>query len=124
MLSFLLDEHVSPDVAVIVRRLRPEIPVVPLLDWHDGLWIGQTDEEILRAANLEGLSLVTYDQRTIPKLLQQLAAASEPHGGVVFVDQRTILQNEVPTLAHSIIRFWDQYGTWDWSCRLAFLRRS
>jgi hypothetical protein len=33
MLSFLLDEHVSPDVAVIVRRSRPEIPAFALLDW-------------------------------------------------------------------------------------------
>jgi hypothetical protein len=35
MLSFILDEHVSPDVAVIVRRSRPEIPVFALLDWQD-----------------------------------------------------------------------------------------
>jgi hypothetical protein len=50
MLSFLLDEHVSPDVVVIVRRSRHDIPIFALLDWQDGIWIGESDEEILRAA--------------------------------------------------------------------------
>jgi hypothetical protein len=57
MLAFLLDEHVSPDVAVIVRRSRPEIPVFALLEWLDGIWIGESDEEILRAARAEALTL-------------------------------------------------------------------
>jgi hypothetical protein len=57
---------VSPGVAVIVRRSRPEIPVCALLDWHEGIWIGESDAEILRAASAQALTLVTYDQRTIP----------------------------------------------------------
>jgi Domain of unknown function (DUF5615) len=83
MLSFLLDEHVSPDVAVIVRRSRPEIPVFALLDWLDGIWIGESDEEILRAAGAEVLTLVTYDQRTIPRLLQRWAELKETHAGII-----------------------------------------
>ena len=59
MLSFLLDEHVSPEVAVIVGRSRPEIPVFALLDWQEGIWIGESDEEILRAAGAEALTLVS-----------------------------------------------------------------
>lgn len=66
MLSFLLDEHLSPDVSVIVERSRPEIPVVALLDWQHGIWIGESDEGILRAAGAEALTLVTCDQRTFP----------------------------------------------------------
>jgi len=38
MLSFLLDEHVSPDVAVIVRHSRPEIPMFALLDCQERIW--------------------------------------------------------------------------------------
>jgi hypothetical protein len=78
MLSFLLDEHVSPDVAVIVRRSRPEIPVFALLDWQDGIRIGESDEDILRAAGAEALTLVTYDQRTFPRLLQRWAELKKP----------------------------------------------
>jgi hypothetical protein len=73
MLSFLLDEHMSPDVAVIVRRSRPEIPVFALLDRQEGIWLGESDEELLRASRAQALTLVTYDQRTIRQLLQRWA---------------------------------------------------
>jgi len=124
MLSFILDEHVSPDVAVVVRRSRPEIPVLALLDWHDGIWMGESDEGILRAAGAEALTLVTYDQRTFPRLLQRWAALKETHAGVIFVDERTIAPNDLPELARSLILLWDEHRGLDWSNRLAFLRRS
>lgn len=124
MLSFLLDEQVSPDVAVIVRRSRPEIPVFALLDWQDGIWIGESDEEILRAAGAEALTLVTYDQRTFPRLLQRWARLKKAHAGVVFVDERTIAPNDLPELARALIMLWDEHRDLDWLNRLAFLRRS
>jgi hypothetical protein len=79
MLSFLLDEHVSPDVVAIVRRSRADIPIFALLDWQDGIRIGESDEEVLRAAGAEALPLVTYDQRTFPRLLQRWAELKETH---------------------------------------------
>ncbi len=124
MLSFLLDEHVSPDVAVIVGRSRPDIPVYALVNWQDGIWIGESDEEILRAAGVDSLTLVTYDQRTFPRLLQRWAELKETHAGVVFVDERTIAPNDLPELARSLILLWDEHRNLDWSNRLAFLRRS
>jgi hypothetical protein len=124
MLSFLLDEHMSPDVAVIVSRSRPEIPVFALLDWEDGIWLGESDEELLRASRAQALTLVTYDQRTIPKLLQRWADLKQTHAGIVFVDERTIAPNDLPELARSLILFWDEHRNLDWSNRLAFLRRS
>jgi Domain of unknown function (DUF5615) len=124
MLSFLLDEHVSPEVAVMVRRSRPEIRVFALLDWQDGIWIGESDEEILRAASAQTLTLVTYDQRTFPRLLQRWAELKEARAGIVFVDERTIAPNDLPELARSLILFWDGHRDLDWSNRIAFLRRS
>ena len=124
MLSFLLDEHVSPEVALIVRRSRPEIRVFALLDWQEGIWIGEPDDEILRAASAQALTLVTYDQRTIPRLLQRWAELKETHAGIVFVDERTIAPNDLPELARSLILLWDEHRNLDWSNRLAFLRRS
>lgn len=109
MLSFLLDEHVSPDVALIVRRSRPEIPVFALLDWQNGIWIGESDEEILRAAGVKALTVVTYDQRTFPRLLQRWADSKQTHAGVVFVDERTIAPNDLPELARSLILLWDEH---------------
>jgi hypothetical protein len=113
MLSFLLDEHVSPDVAAIVRRSRREIPIVALLDWQDGIWIGESDEQILRAASAQSLTLVTYDQRSIPRLLHRWAALKDTHAGVIFVDERTIAPNDLPELARSLILLWDEHRTLD-----------
>ncbi len=124
MLSFLLDEHVSPDVAVFVKNSRPEIHVFALPDWQDGIWIGESDDEILRAASAQALTLVTYDQRTLPRLLQRWAELKETHAGVIFVDERTIAPNDLPAIARSLIRLWDDHRDLDWSNRLAFLRRS
>jgi hypothetical protein len=111
-------------VATIIARLRPDVPAVAILDWEQGKWIGLPDEELLKAANAKGLTLVTYDQRTIPRLLQSWAQTGERHAGVVFVDERTILPNDLPSLARSLIRAWDEYKDWDWdwSNRLTFLR--
>jgi len=119
MLSFLLDEHVSPDTAAIIANLRPEIPAVSVLDWEEGDWGGRTDEELLRAARPAALTLVTYDQRTIPALLHRWAQSGESHAGVVFVDERTVAPNDFPLLARSLIRFWDLHGGIDWTNRLA-----
>jgi hypothetical protein len=123
MLAFLLDEHLSPDVAVIILKSRPNLPVVALLDWQNGIWIGQSDEEILRAAHRAALTLVTYDQRTIPAILRRWAQTEEPHAGIIFVDERTIAPNDLSKLASSLIAYWDEHRNWEWSNRLAFLRR-
>ena len=124
MLSFLLDEHVSPEVAAITVNLRPEIPVTSIPEWDAGVWVGENDEALLRAARSAGLTLVTYDLRTIPPLLKRWAEAGETHGGIVFVDERTTAPNDFGALARSLIRFWDLHQGLEWTNRLAFLQRA
>lgn len=48
-----------------------------------GRRVGGSDEELLRAARATGLTLVTYDLRTIPALLQRWAHLDETHAGVI-----------------------------------------
>ncbi len=109
---------------MIVRRSRSEFPLFALSDWQDGIWIGESDEEILRAAGAEALTLVTYDGRAFPRLLQHWAELKEAHAGVIFVDERTIAANDLPELAGSLFLLWDEHRNLDWLNRLAFLRRS
>jgi hypothetical protein len=121
MLAFLLDEHISPEVARIMSRRRPEIPVFSILHWENGIWKGQVDERILRAAKDAGLTLVSYDRRTIPSLLCRWAENAECHAGVVFVDERTIRPHRLSGLASALIRMWDSRSAWDWIDRIGFL---
>lgn len=121
MLAFLLDEHISPEVARIVSRLRPEIAVFSIVSWERGIWRGQRDEAILRAAREAGLTLVSYDQRTIPQILCRWAEEVESHAGVVFADERAIRQNNLSEIASAIIRLWDSCSDWDWTDRIGFL---
>ncbi len=124
MLSFLLDEHLDPTIAAIVGRHRPEIDVLALSVWEDGAHLGEDDDPLLRAARAAGLTLVTYDQRTIPDLLERWALAGEAHAGVVFVNRRTLFQDDVSGLAKALVSLWDAHHDLDWSNRIAYLRRA
>ena len=66
MLRLLLDEHISPDVANGLRRRNRAIDIRYMVDWEDGHFLGQDDSACLREAAAQGLTLVTYDRRTIP----------------------------------------------------------
>jgi hypothetical protein len=59
-----------------------------------------------------GLTLVTYDQRTIPALLHRWAESGQCHAGIVFVDERTVAPNDFPLLARSLILFGIFTGIW------------
>lgn len=122
MLRLLLDIHVKPAIAAQVLRIRPECPIVSLLHWHDGTYRTASDEEILRAAYDERLALVTYDQRTIPPLLRRQALRGIPHGGVVFVDSKSMRPDDVGSLVRSLCMLWDTRRDDDWVNRVHYLR--
>lgn len=121
MLSLLLDQHLSAEVAVQVRAKRPEIPILSLYEWRHGSFIGVADPLILRAAAEEGLTLVTYDRKTIPPVLVEWGASGISHGGVLFVDNLTIPSNDYGRLVRGLIYYWDQEHESDWTDRIGFL---
>lgn len=85
MLSFLLDEHISPTVAEQIREKRPGVAIFSLLFWQEGKYLGLDDEIILKAARESKLTLVTYDQNTIPQILVQWGESSISHNGIIFI---------------------------------------
>ena len=123
-LKYLLDENLSHVIATQVRSHRPEIPIESIYDWRDGALLSRQDEELLRAAESEGLTLVTYDQNTIPPLFFDFVERGEDNGGVIFIDRNTIASSEFGALVRSLTSFWDTYGQDDWRNRVAYLARS
>ena len=123
MLKFLLDEHISPDVANGLRRRNRAIEIRYMVEWEDGYFLGQEDSACLREAATQGLTLVTYDRRTIPPLLKTWADEERTHGGVVFVDEKTISPADIGGLVWALTRLARETGNWDWTNRIYFLRR-
>lgn len=124
MLRLLLDEHISPTVGSIVREQRAQMWIESLLEWRHGSLCGKDDHIVLTAAAEAGCTLVTYDLRTIPPLLQIWAAKGLIHHGVVFIDERTCRPQDFPAISEALVRIWDQMGDFDWSNRVAFATRA
>jgi len=72
VLKLLLDEHISPDVVDGLRRRNRIMIVRYMVEWENGGFLGQEDSACLQEAATQGLTLVTYDRRTIPPLLKVL----------------------------------------------------
>lgn len=123
MLKLLLDEHISRSVAEGLRRRR-QIVVLCMAEWEDGKFLGQQDSDCLKQAAVEGLTLVTYDRRTIPPLLRSWAEQEQKHGGVIFVDEKTISPSDAGGLIEALSDLWRKTAKWDWGDRICFLRRS
>ena len=77
MLKLLLDEHISPAVAYGLRRRNRQLVAFYMTEWEDGEFLGQQDSVCLKQAAAQGLTLVTYDRRTIPPLLKSWGKKSE-----------------------------------------------
>jgi hypothetical protein len=51
------------------------------------------------------------------------AEAGTSHGGVIFVDQRTLAPNDSGGLIRALVRVWEELGALDWTDRVLFLTR-
>ncbi len=121
MLAYLLDENISFVVAEHIALKNPRIAVQSVYRWRSGAFVGQNDGRLLRAAAHEQLTLVTYDLRTIPALLTEMAADGEHFTGVLLVDDASIRSNDFGGLITALLAHWHRYADEDWNNRVAFL---
>jgi hypothetical protein len=118
-----LDEHISLAVAEGLRRRDRQLVVFSMAEWEDGEFLGEDDSACLKQAATQGLTLVTYDRRTIPLLLMTWGEEQRKHGGVIFVDDRAISPSDNGGLIRSLTDLLRKTAKWDWSDRICFLRR-
>jgi hypothetical protein len=57
---------------------------------------------VLTRGHLLGLTLVTYERRTIPLLLKTWSEEAHSHAGVIFVDVKTISPLDIGGLVKSL----------------------
>lgn len=112
----------SKRVAQQVRNHRLDCVIESVTEWRSGQYRDQDDWVIIRAAYLAGFTLVTYDRRTIEPLLTELAWQGEPHAGVLFIDERTVPQNDIGGQVRALVAFWDTAKDEDWGNRAGYLR--
>jgi len=122
MLKLLLDEHISPDVGAGLRHRYRWLVVHCMSEWENGAFLGQDDSACLEKAAIQKLTLVTYDRRTIPPLLKVWAEEERAHGGVVFVDEKTISPADIGGMVRALAELAKTTAKWDWTNRVCFLR--
>lgn len=122
MLRLLLDEHISPTIAEQLKVKRPKMEVISLQEWGNGGYLGMSDEVILTSAMKEGLTLVTYDQRTIAPLIKLWSEEGKPHGGVIFIDWRTLAPHNFGGLVKALCTLWDAQADVSWTDRALYLK--
>jgi hypothetical protein len=123
MPRLLLDEQISPAVAEWFRARHDKLVVLSLAEWEEWRFMGQPDNLLLREAAAQKLTLVTYDRKTIPPLLKIWGEADSDHGGVIFVDNKTIPSSNFGGLIRALQKVFQESAKWDWSNRICFLRR-
>jgi hypothetical protein len=122
MLSFLLDEQISPEIAKQITIKCPDLPIFSIHTWQQGHYLGVGDEIILKAASVAELTLITYDQQTIPPILWEWGQANINHAGIVFIDYRSIPPNNFGKLVKAIIWLWDTQNQADWQNPIIYLQ--
>ena len=122
MLHFLTDEHISPAVADQAKRKYPGIKITALHFWRDGQFLGAQDSVLIPEAVRDGLTLVTYDPRTIRPLLKAWIEQGVDHSGIVFVDEKTIPPQDLGGLVEALGYLFKYEYRAEWKNRILFLR--
>ncbi|MGH3319570.1 MAG: DUF5615 family PIN-like protein [Streptosporangiaceae bacterium] len=95
----LLDEQLSPQIAVLSRQAGCD--VVAVVERDDLL--GRSDRVVLEVASSEGRAVVTNNIKDFRPLAAERLARGRTHGGLILLpSSRTRTRSAVPALASAI----------------------
>lgn len=94
-----------------------------LTDWT-GILLGASDEEILKEAALQSMTLLTFALKTITTLLRNWGERGVNHGGVIFVDNKSFAQNDIGGILKLLADLWEIQEKDDWKNRCFFSHQS
>jgi hypothetical protein len=94
-----------------------------VLEWQDARLSGAPDDLLLREAHQHKLTLVTYDQATIVPLLKSWAEQGISHSGVIFIDDKTIRQDDFGGIIRALGQLWQKGRNENWLNRVVYLTR-
>lgn len=87
-LALLLDEHISPTLAQMLRDRS--VDAVAVQHWREGALLSKPDEQLLIEAEKESRILVSYDVATLGQAAQELARNGQEHAGVLLISSKTV----------------------------------
>ena len=119
MLRLVTDSHIPPAVARTARKFVPR-DIMPLRDWHAGIYLHESDERSLALAWDDRVTLITYDVNTFPLAVKERLEAGLSHAGVVYVSAR-YRQNNIGGIARGLVKLWRIGNRDDWTNRTQFL---
>jgi hypothetical protein len=95
----LLDEQLSPQIAVLLREAGYDVVAVAERDEL----VGSTDSTLLEVATSEGRAVVTNNIKDFRPLVAERLAQGRTHGGLILVpSKRTRTRAAVATLGSAI----------------------
>ncbi len=117
-LKLLLDVHLSPEVAVALKRHFPELDVKSI---HETDWAALPDEVLLELLDEEKRTLVTRDVNTMPGHTKVRIAAGKTFAGVIYADSKKLKQTDTRGLIRRLIEVVEKHGHEDFNCRSGWL---
>ncbi len=120
----MLDEHICPVVASLVRELLQQAQLESVHNFRAGRFLNCEDGVIPREASREQWVLVTFDVNTIPDVLRGMAEAQEDHAGVIFISSKSFAQNDHGGLARALAAACRDGADADRTNRILFLSKA
>ena len=101
-MRLLLDEHINPEVARLLRKKGFDV-----LSVEEARMREASDEQVLSFAVSEKRVIVTYNIRDFQMLLLDWHRAGRHHSGIVFVSEKTASQKTIGPLVRALKKLLD-----------------